>query len=366
MSENADPRPAPDGIRSDEVTADLVALAMGALDPAETERVRAAVDADPALGAELEAVEAHLELHDRRPSLAPTAALWRKLDARIEAEESLAPARGILQRFWMPIAAAALIAAAFFFQPGDRPLTLVPMLGDVALRADGRWACSEISRLALGDDIVITMDAGTVATIDSSPAKPRLALDAGRVHFRVTPKRRGFTVDAGDTRVVTTGTVFWVDRESDATRVGVAEGSVRVETATGTHEVAAGRIYADGRVQAGDTTPIWMSRPTLTANLLDAETIAVVIRNDMPDSIELAPPTGGEPLFYGHFVGAAETAGRDFPLRPLGHNPLERDGVTLTPRDAITLKLRLPRPITDREALFIDYPAKGVRVEANR
>jgi hypothetical protein len=109
-----------------------------------------------------------------------------------------------------------------------------------------------------------------------------------------------------------------------------------------------------------------MTRPTLTASLLDDETVAVVIRNDMPDSIELAPPTGGEPLFFGHNVGAADAAGRDFPLQTLGRNPLARERVTLTPRDAITLKLRLPRPITDREALFIDFPAKGVRVEANR
>ena len=69
MSNPAEQRPIPD-----DVTADVVALALGALEPADTERVRAAIDADPALRSELDAVATHLRLHDSHPSLAPTPA----------------------------------------------------------------------------------------------------------------------------------------------------------------------------------------------------------------------------------------------------------------------------------------------------
>ncbi|MGQ0613438.1 MAG: hypothetical protein ACT4PV_06860, partial [Planctomycetaceae bacterium] len=51
--------------------ADLVALALGALDPDASRRTRARLEADPDAQAELDEIQAHLRLHDALPIPAP-------------------------------------------------------------------------------------------------------------------------------------------------------------------------------------------------------------------------------------------------------------------------------------------------------
>jgi hypothetical protein len=76
----------------------------------------------------------------------------------------------------------------------------------------------------------------------------------------------------------------------------------------------------------------------------------------MPDPLQVAPRTGGEPLFFASFLG------NDYPLSPDRFDaPL-----TLRPNTDKSFVLRLPRSLPDREALFLVYPAGSVRVEAGR
>ncbi|MCK6461788.1 MAG: hypothetical protein L6Q95_18060, partial [Planctomycetes bacterium] len=99
----------------------------------------------------------------------------------------------------------------------------------------------------------------------------------------------------------------------------------------------------------------WFRRPTLEALALDASSIRVTLRNEMPDSIDVAPSKGGEPLFF------ASYAGHDYPLVPDDFEPFP-----LAPGARRTFELRLPSPLADREALVVSYPRGGVRAEARR
>jgi hypothetical protein len=94
---------------------------------------------------------------------------------------------------------------------------------------------------------------------------------------------------------------------------------------------------------------------TLEAQALDASTIRVTLRNDMPDPIDVAPSKSGEPLFF------ASYGGHDFPLAPDDFQPL-----TLAPGAQRSFDLRLPQPVTGREALVVSYPKGDVRAEARR
>jgi len=99
----------------------------------------------------------------------------------------------------------------------------------------------------------------------------------------------------------------------------------------------------------------WFRRPSLEVRVLDPQTVRIVIRNGMPDALVVAPPTGGEALFF------ASYAGHDVPLAPDDFAPS-----TLEPGASRTFDLRLPRPLPDGEALVVSYPAGAVRAEATR
>lgn len=332
---------------------DLVGLALNALDGAEAGRVRPAVEADPALRAELSAIERHLALHESLPRLQPAPALWRGIRDRIGERPE---ARTFLQRFWMPAAAALLVAAALFW-PGTgraRPQPYTRLHGDVRKTPAGALACTKVSRLRLPNGVTVTMDAQT-AISGHQPGSRRLVLDTGRVFLQVDEKDRGFAVQAGDLEVVTTGTAFLVDRERGM--VWVESGHVRCTSPRrGTTTLGAGERFPRDAAPGLASPRAFFERPTLTARILDADTIRVVIRNDMPDSMQVAPRTGGEPLFFASF------AGNDYPLSPGRFDaPL-----MLPPNTDKSFVLRLPRSLPDREALFLAYPAGRVRVEARR
>ncbi|MHC4136466.1 MAG: FecR family protein [Planctomycetota bacterium] len=332
---------------------DLVGLALSALDSADAERVRRAVEADPALAAELAEIERHLALHDGVPRLRPAPALWCGIRDRLN--ERPAP-RSLLHRFWMPAAAALLVAAALFWQSPERN-RLRPyerLHGDVRETPTGTLACTTVSRLRLANGVTVTMDAQTTIS-GHHPRSRRLVLATGRVFLDVAESGRGFAVEAGDLEVITTGTAFLVDRAQGL--VWVESGRVRCTSAThGEATVAAGEFFPRDAAPGLASPRAWFTCPTLTARILDADTIRVVIRNDMPDPLQVAPRTGGEPFFFASF------GGDDYPLSPGRFDaPL-----TLLPNTDKSFLLRLPRSLPDREALFLAYPAGPVRVEAKR
>ena len=332
---------------------DLVGLALGALDSADAERIRRAVEADDALAAELREIERHLALHEGVPRLRPAPALWYGIRDRLGERPARQP---LLWRYWMPAAAALLVAVALFWPSHgrDRARPYERLHGDVAEAPGGALACTTVSRLRLPNGVTVTMDGKTTIS-GHHPCSRRLVLATGRVFLEVAASGRGFVVEAGDLEVVTTGTAFLVDRAQGL--VWVESGSVRCTSAThGEATVKAGEFFPRGAAPGLASPRAWFMCPTLTARIIDADTLRVVVRNDMPDPLQVAPRTGGEPLFFASF------GGDDYPLSPDRFDiPL-----TLLPHTDKSFLLRLPRSLPDREALFLAYPAGPVRVEAKR
>lgn len=325
---------------------DLVALALGALDEAESRRVGEAVAADPDAAAELARVRSHLALHDRASEIRPAPALWEGLRERLDEP---AP-RPLLLRFWMPAAAAALVLAALVL-PRERPAPPVAVFGRLEPSA-GAYTAAGVSRVRIGDAVTVTLDDATTFVPLSSE---RLALRAGRAFFEVTPGGRGFRVLAGDLAATATGTAFLVGLEGGRGFVFVESGEVRCDRPGEAATVRAGETFGAPPLSAARARA-WFARPTIGATILDATAIRVVIRNEMPDAIELAPPTGGEPFFF------ATYGGRDHPLTPAGL----RAPLVLLPGEERTFEAVLPRPLGPDERLLLSYPWGDVRVEAHR
>jgi ferric-dicitrate binding protein FerR (iron transport regulator) len=340
---------------------DLVGYALGALEPAEAARVQAHLEREPALQEEMERIRRHMDLHGSVPVLVPAPALWQGIRARLDAPvpETNRPVP-FLRRFWMPAAAAALVAAALFWPRPGAAATVVH--GTATRAADGTWRCSTVSRLRLPGGATVTMDADTVLAL---PAPERLALRAGRVFLEVPPQRRGFRVETATVTVETLGTAFDVGMEGPSTAVAVESGRVRCVLAGSAVEIEAGEVLrVDGdRSTRGKAGPFrdWFRRPTLTARILAPDRVRIVLRNAMPDSIELAPPTGGEPLFFATFGN-----GHSYPLAAPPGSALGSATVTLAPGAEVAADLPLPRPLPDGETLFVTCRAGGPRVEAHR
>lgn len=311
---------------------DLVELA---LDP------KRAPPADPAAAREFDEIRAHLKLHDRFPTIEPDPALWRRVRAAVE-EEATAPRR--LPRHWMAAAAAALVLTALLLREAPAPAPLERLHGDVTVAADGEGRCSSVSRLRVGDDVTITFDANTTFVLHGSD---RLALRAGRLLFQ---GHAPFEIAAGDVTVRTLATAFSVERAEGAVAVAVEEGSVAWTRGGARGTLSAGRRvrFDDGIVEGPVEGGIrgWLSEPSVSAELAGAETLRVVFGNAMPDPIELAPPTGGEPLLY------ATYAGHSYPL-PAG-NFGDRP-VRIEPGGRFELSFRLPQPVPPGATVEVLY-----------
>lgn len=81
----------------------------------------------------------------------------------------------------------------------------------------------------LPDDSVLNGNTGTRAEVRLYKNQRVVKLLEGEMFFAVAPDaQRPFIVEAGDSRVVVTGTRFNVRRDADAVRVGVESGSVEV------------------------------------------------------------------------------------------------------------------------------------------
>ncbi|MHC4224308.1 MAG: FecR family protein [Planctomycetota bacterium] len=335
---------------------DLVAYAFGGLDERETERIRSALEESAQSAAELAEIRRHLDLHDQVAEIQPAPALWANIRDRLDEP---AP-RSFLQRHWMPIAAAALVLVALLVSRLNEAEVRY-LHGAIERKGSKTFTSTGVARLQMGDGVVLTLDdATTITSLDPQ----RLALNkAGRVFLVVSKEsRRGFTVEAGDLEITTTGTAFLVEwLESGERRVWTESGSVRCRRGGRALEVAAGNRLrsADGPVESyGTENPrAFFQQPTLEARILAPDTIRVVVRNEMPDGLRLAPPTGGEPFFYASYPG------RDLPLDTAD---VFGAPIRLQPMAERSFDLRLPHPLPVGAVLVVSCPSLNARVEAVR
>ncbi len=386
----------------------LVALALGELDGDQARRIRGVLADDPAAAAEFAEISAHFALHDELDELAPPPELWNRIRGEID---RTAP-RSFFERAWMPVAAAALIALAFVVPKSEGDPAMTTLFGELASSDGKTFTTSAVARisvaggprtgaggprsgdLANGDgestlaDVVpaavatVTIDANTRFSL---PESKRLALGAGRVYLDISKSSPSgeradrtsgvehgggpaFTVDAGPVRVITTGTAYLVERRNGAIAVCVVRGSVRCEWDGGQRDVVAGELFSWPARTCTSAKPgratAWFTTPALRARVVDETSVEVVVQNRTPDALVLAAPADGEPLFY------ASYANRQVPLDPVSTNSAGvsiLDGpIQLQPGSERVFLLRLPHPLPEREALFISYPGRGVRVRADR
>jgi transmembrane sensor len=86
-----------------------------------------------------------------------------------------------------------------------------------------------LQSLQLADGSRVILDAGARLRVRYSPFGRDLTLDRGRARFVVAHERiRRFVVQAGDRRVIATGTAFDVDVEGDVLTVSLLQGHVTV------------------------------------------------------------------------------------------------------------------------------------------
>lgn len=125
-----------------------------------------------------------------------------------------------LQRFYMPLAAAAGIAAvtiALILLPGQH------------LEADYRTAVGQHEEIRLADNSVITLNTNSEAAVHYTAEERRVHLKSGEAHFVIAPApERPFTVVAGSGTVRAVGTSFNVYLKDGAVEVTVTEGLVEV------------------------------------------------------------------------------------------------------------------------------------------
>lgn len=301
---------------------------------------------DTAARAELSRIQEHLALHDHAPEMTASPAVWRGIEERLTAP---ARPRSFFERFWMPMAAAALLVVALFWKglPGQGA-AVETLYGTLARAADGTYSCTTVSRLRMGDGVTVTLDRDTVIR---PLASNRLALKAGRIFLEVSPGRQGFTVETGHLAVETLGTAFLVEPK----RVAVERGTVRCRFGKKDRRIEAGETF-DPDGLGGPAPREWFTRPTMTARMTAPSTVTIVMKNEMPDPINLAPPTGGEPYFF------ASYAGRDYALATGDF----KNGRALATGEEKTFVLALPGTPPAGGTVLISCPSLNLRVEAAR
>ncbi len=106
----------------------------------------------------------------------------------------------------------------------------VSLVSDWAAGGD-RYATrvGEQRKMTLVDGSRVILDTDTAMTVKFVDGARRVLLEHGQAYFTVAhDAARPFTVDAGDARVLATGTQFDVHRQGDTVDVTLVEGSVRV------------------------------------------------------------------------------------------------------------------------------------------
>jgi len=359
---------------NDDNRADLVAFALGQLDENEATAVRELILAEPELAAEFDSIRCHLDLHAEVREMQPTAGGFARLAERLEREPVTAneerlskplPARTFVRRYWMSLTAAALLIATVIIPRGpgtpEPTPTLEAVAGNISRDASGAYTATGVARVTFGTGVTVIVDADSVLLpLDSQ----RLVLKAGRIFLNVSPRRRGFTVLAGDARLTTLGTAFSVEQRKDGTgRVAVQTGTVRLQRGSARVNVVSGRAatWPDGAWEGIENPSLplagaqvrWFEIPSLSAKILNDRRIVVVLKNEMIDVIRLAPPTGGEPLFY------ATVGEHNWPHEPSdwGYN------LVLDPGEELTFEMKLPEPLKPGDSVSIRVPSLGLSTQ---
>lgn len=97
------------------------------------------------------------------------------------------------------------------------------------LEADYRTAIAELQEIRLDDGSIVTLGAQSAMAVDMTGSRRHVRLLAGEAFFEVQPDTlRPFVVAAGNVDATVLGTSFNVRLETDATRIDLAEGSLRV------------------------------------------------------------------------------------------------------------------------------------------
>lgn len=154
---------------------------------------------------------------------------WKPAHAAQPNPDLLAPARPWWRRYWQPVvasslAAAAVLAAGIYL---SRP---EPTVTAVETAQAGIKVLPGPERLVLADGSVVELNAGGRIQSAFTGGERRVRLVQGEAHFAVTKNpARPFIVDAGAVSVRAVGTAFDVRRGAEAVEVLVTEGKVRLE-----------------------------------------------------------------------------------------------------------------------------------------
>jgi transmembrane sensor len=222
------------------------------------------------------------------------------------------------------LAAAAAAAALFAFGVLDQP--------------DARYATAiaEIETVTLSDGSAVTLGPASRVDVRFSQRERRVSLATGQAFFEVEHDAgRPFFVDVGDATVRVIGTKFDVRRGGEAVRVSVAEGVVRVHTASPIplSSPAAAVLRAGDQAEAAEHAPLFEppQRP----------------------AVSRAPPASAGAWRQGHLAYV------EAPLSELvaDLNRYYAPGVRLTDPDIGTFKLTASFPASDLDTFFSTLPA---------
>lgn len=125
-----------------------------------------------------------------------------------------------LRRRWLPLGAAASVAAAF---------VALSLLSHRDYAAGFRTSIGRHEEILLPDDSVMTLNTNSEATVHYDADARRVRLLRGEAHFDIAPApERPFIVIAGNGMVRAVGTAFNVYLRDDVVEVTVTEGVVEV------------------------------------------------------------------------------------------------------------------------------------------
>lgn len=180
---------------------------------------------------------------------------WRLLDGvRVDGEagarpdpDALAPRWRRTARWWLPLAAAAVVALAC---PGwwQRGPAALPYTVAVATEV------GDVRNLALPDGSVMRLNTATQVRVQYDRNERRVWLERGEAHFVVANNAaRPFFVEAGHVAVRAVGTAFNVRLNAASVDVLVTEGRVRIDDALrGSSVLAPGPDSAAPSLSSGE------------------------------------------------------------------------------------------------------------------
>lgn len=197
-------------------------------------------------------------------------------------------------RLSVPVVAVAAVVALVWFARagGDAPTAAHPTH---VVAADGG------STIDLGGASV-QLSPGAEIDIRREHGGIQVALARGTIECEVEPRkaRPPFVVEAGTVDVIVVGTRFRVARDGDDVEVSVTRGKVRVEAAGDSELVAAGQVWAAGRVATAGLAPAdpeaHGAEPARDAESAGAAGPAVAAAEPPAAAAETVPPVRRKPV----------------------------------------------------------------------